>query len=123
MQIVNGVHLNAQRSVLAIPRVPARTSGRLSTGTGNPCIRRAHAGNRSTAACIVSACSGAASLFGPCWLRTRRATSRVRSSHTQVRTHRLDQILRLGPGAWDRIGAECQRNTSHFYEITVLIGR
>jgi hypothetical protein len=46
---------NAQRSVRAIPSVPARTSAWLNSGSGNPCMRRAQGGNRSTPACSVSA--------------------------------------------------------------------
>src|SRR5208337_4575776 len=55
---------NAHRSVRATPCVPARTSGRLSTRDGNPCMRRAHAGSKSIAACMVSAWNGSAILLG-----------------------------------------------------------
>lgn len=44
----------AQRNVFAICRVPDRTTGFMSIGEAlRPCIRRAHLGRRSTAACAT----------------------------------------------------------------------
>ena len=77
------VHSNAQRRVRAMPSILARTSGRLSVGADSPCSCRAHAGSISTAACIVSACSGSANMFGARRVNTRRATSRVRASQSK----------------------------------------
>jgi hypothetical protein len=65
---------SAQRSVRATPSVPARTSGTPSGGLRSPCIRRAHAGSKSIAACIPSACTGSAILFGAGRVNTSWAT-------------------------------------------------
>ena len=46
---------NAQRKVLAMPKVPARSNGRPNSGWARPCIVRAQPGSRSPPACNVIA--------------------------------------------------------------------